>query len=290
MDTIIITDSCCDLPLSYLQERNVPVIYYPFFIDDKECYDDLWQSRTCEEFFGLMRAGKVSRTSQVNPNVYYEMFEKYVKEGKAIIFLSFSSALTASFNNALQARDMLLEKYPDADITIIDTLSASLGEGLLVYYAVEMLHNGASKEEIIDWVETNKYRLHHWFTVESLEYLRRGGRVSGAKAFIGNVLDIKPLLHFDNKGAIVPVFKARGRKRAVRALVDKLEEYIVNPEEQLVTINHGDCLDEAKYVEQLIRERAKVKDILINPVGPVIGSHSGPGTLSVFFLAEKRLL
>lgn len=289
-DTVVIADSCCDLPYEYIKKRNVPIIYYTYMLNDTEYIDDFGHTMPYEDFFAAMRKGAVPTTSQVNVHVFADMFEKYVKEGKSIIYLSFSSGLTGSFNNALMARNMLIEKYENADITIIDTLSASIGEGLLVYNAVEMLHNGASKQEIIDWVEQNKWRINHWFTVDNLVYLKRGGRVSGAKAFVANVMDIKPVLNIDNEGHLIPIYKAKGRKKAMRTLISRMEELAVNPEEQVVAINHGDALDDALWVADKVKEKFNVKDIIINSVGPVIGSHSGPGTLSLFFFAEKRFI
>ncbi|MBM7581794.1 DegV family protein with EDD domain [Caldicoprobacter guelmensis] len=288
MSTVIIADTCSDLPFEYVKQHNIPLIHFTYNFKGVEYADDLGQTISYRYFYNAMRDGEVPTTSQVNVQTYAEMFRKYAAEGKPVIYLCFSSALSGSYNNALLARDIVLEEYPEADITVIDTKSASLGEGLVVYYAVEMLERGASKEEIIDWVEQNKLKIHHWFTVEDLQYLKRGGRLSGTAAFIGNILDIKPVLHVDREGRLVPKLKVKGRKKSLRTLVDMMEEHIVDPEEQVVAISHCDSDKDAQYVAELIRSKFSVKDIIINQIGPVIGSHSGPGTLAVFFMGGER--
>nr|PZN09225.1 MAG: fatty acid-binding protein DegV [Caldicoprobacter oshimai] len=288
MQTVIIADTCSDLPFEYVKQHNIPLIHFTYNFKGAEYADDLGQTVSYRYFYNAMRDGEAPTTSQVNAQTYADMFKKYVSEGKSVIYLCFSSALSGSYNNALIARDMILEEYPRADITVIDTKCASLGEGLLVYYAIDMLERGASKEEIINWVEQNKLKMHHWFTVEDLVYLKRGGRLSGTAAFIGNILDIKPVLNVDREGRLVPRLKVKGRKKSLRTLVEKMEEHIVNPEQQAVAISHGDSSEDAEYVAGLIRSKFSVKDIIINQIGPVIGSHSGPGTLAIFFLGGER--
>ncbi|NMA14551.1 MAG: DegV family protein [Clostridia bacterium] len=188
------------------------------------------------------------------------------------------------------ARKLLMEEYPQGDITVIDTKSASLGEGLLLYYAVKMLREGKSKEEIVEWVENNKLKLNHWVAVEDLNHLKRGGRVSGTAAFVGTVLNVKPIIHVDDEGRLIPVMKVRGRKKSIKTLADILQERIVRPEEQIIAISHGDALEDAYYLKELIQENVKVKDVMINNIGPVIGAHSGPGTIALFFLGNSRQL
>lgn len=290
MDTVIIADSCSDLPLSYIQKRNIPIINYTYTLEGKEYIDDFGQTLSYKEFYDAVRTGTMPTTSQINSQIFYDEFEKYIKDGKSVIYISFSSGLTGSVNNAIMAKEMILEEHPDADLTIVDTRAASLGEGLLVYYAVEMLHNGASKEEIVNWLEDNKLRLNHWFTVTDIDHLRRGGRVSGAAAFVANIVDIKPVLNIDDAGHLIPIHKAKGRKRALRMLVKKFEEYAIDPEEQVIAISHGDALEDAEYVANRIREKYNVKDIIMSHIGPTIGSHSGPGTIALFFLGEKRFM
>ncbi len=290
MDTVIIADSCSDLPLSYIKERNIPIINYTYMVKDKEYVDDFGQSLSYEDFYDAVRTGAMPTTSQINSQIFYNAFEEYIKNGKSVIYISFSSGLTGSVNNANIAKNMILDKYPQADLTIVDTRAASLGEGLLVYYAVEMLHNGASKEEIVNWLEDNKFRLNHWFTVDDIDHLRRGGRVSGAAAFVANIMDIKPVLNIDDAGHLIPIHKAKGRKRALKMLIDKFEAFAVEPQEQVIAISHGDSLEDAQFVANKIKEKFNVKDVIMNPIGPTIGSHSGPGTIALFFLGEKRFI
>lgn len=288
MQTVIIADTCSDLPFEYVKQHKIPLIRFTYNFRGTEYADDFGQTMSYEEFYRAMRNGETPTTSQVNTQTYAEAFRKYAAEGKSVIYLCFSSALSGSYNSAILARDLVMEEYPNADITVIDTKCASLGEGLMVYYAVEMLERGAPKEEIIDWVEQNKLKMHHWFTVEDLQYLKRSGRLSGTAAFIGNILDIKPVLHVDRDGRLVPVLKVKGRKKSIRTLLEKMEELIVNLEQQVVAVSHSDSDEESQYIVEMIRSKFPVKDIIVNQIGPVIGSHSGPGTLAVFFLGDLR--
>ena len=198
-----------------------------------------------------------------------------------------SSALSGSYNSALLAREMLLEEFPDAVISIIDTRCASMGQGLLVHYALNFRDKGWDHQQIVEWVENNKLRIAHWFTVDDLEHLKRGGRVSGTAAFVGNILNIKPVLHVDNEGRLVPVTKVKGRK-SIKTLFEKMKETAITPAEQTVFISHGDSVDDANYLADMIKEQLGVKEIVINPIGPVIGAHAGPGTIALFFLASHR--
>jgi DegV family protein with EDD domain len=291
MDTIkpaIIIDSCTDLPYSYIKEHDITVVNLTYQFKGKENIDDFFQSIDPKTFYDEVRAGEMSTTSQVNSEQYIKNFRPFIEKNISIISLSFSSALSGSFGSSVLAKDMLLEEYPDADITLIDTKAASLGSGLIAWNAIEMLKEGVSKEEIVQWVEENKLKVAHWFTVGDLNHLKRGGRVSGATAFIGTILDIKPILHVDNEGRLIPVTKVKGRKKSIRALFEKLQETIVNPEGQTIFISHGDSLEDAQYLADLIKAKYNVKDIIINYVGPVIGSHSGPGTLALFFISSGR--
>jgi len=288
MKTIIIGDSCCDLPGSYIKESQIPIVQYMYLFKGQEYFDDFGKSLSYQDFYHEVREGEMPTTSQVNVHTFEEIFLKYVTEGFSIIFLSFSSALSNSYGSAVMARNIIQEKYPQADITLIDTKSASLGEGLLLRSAVEMQKRGAGKEEIVSWLEENKLKLNHWFTVEDLNHLKRGGRLSGTAAFVGSMLNIKPVLHVNNEGRLVPVTKVRGRKKSIKCLADMLAERIVKPEEQVIGISHGDCLEDALYLKELITEHIPVQDVVISYVGPVIGAHSGPGTLALFFLGQER--
>jgi DegV family protein with EDD domain len=250
--------------------------------------DDLGQTLSYTDFYNGIREGHMSTTSQVNSHTYVDFFRPYVELGKPIIYMCFSSALSGSYNNAVMARQMLLEEYPEASISIIDTLSASMGQGLLVHLALELRDQGFGYKEIIEWIENNKRRLAHWFTVDDLEHLRRGGRLSGAAAFIGSILSIKPILHVDSEGRLVPVSKVKGRKKSLKSLLEKMQETAVNPEQQTIFISHGDAPEDANYLADMVRDQLGVKNILINHIGPVIGSHSGPGTVALFFFATQR--
>ncbi|NLB42065.1 MAG: DegV family protein [Clostridiales bacterium] len=288
MKPAIIIDSCTDLPYSYIKEHDITVVNLTYQFKGKENIDDFFQIIDPKTFYDEVRAGEMSTTSQVNSEQYIKNFRPFIEKNISIISLSFSSALSGSFGSSVLAKDMLLEEYPDADITLIDTKAASLGSGLIAWNAIEMLKEGVSKEEIVQWVEENKLKVAHWFTVGDLNHLKRGGRVSGATAFIGTILDIKPILHVDNEGRLIPVTKVKGRKKSIRALFEKLQETIVNPEGQTIFISHGDSLEDAQYLADLIKAKYNVKDIIINYVGPVIGSHSGPGTLALFFISSGR--
>lgn len=288
MKTILITDSCSDLPLEYIENNNIIYMSLTYEIKGQEFKDDFWKTTKSKEFYDKLREGELSKTSQVNSHRYYEEFKKHIVQNNSIIYVGFSSALSGSTNSAAIAREQLLEEFKDADITVVDTKGASMGQGLLVYYANEMLKKGASKEEVVNWLEENKLKLSHWFTVEDLNHLKRGGRISSTAAVVGTLLNIKPVLHVDNEGKLVPVEKVKGRKKSLKTLVDKLSEKIVNAEEQIIGISHGDCIEDAEHVRDLILEQYKVKDFIITNVGPVIGSHSGPGTVALFFLGSSR--
>lgn len=288
METVIIIDSCSDLPKEYVEENKIIMLPLTYNFKGKEWMDDFGQSLSYEEFYREVRNGETSSTSQINVYRYSEEFKKYIKDGKKILCICFSSALSGSYNNAMVAREMVLEEFKDADISVIDSRCASMGEGLLDFYAVEMLKAGHSKEEIVTWVEENKLRLNHWFTVDDLNHLKRGGRVSSTAAMIGTLLEIKPVLHVDDLGRLIPVTKVKGRKKSIKMLAQMLDERIVNSEEQVIFISHGDCLEEAENLKRMILEKHKFKDVVINFIGPVVGTHSGPGTVALFFLGEKR--
>lgn len=250
--------------------------------------DDFGKSISYKDFYNELRKGEMSSTSQINPSTFEETFRKYVSEGYSLIYIAFSSALSGTYNSACIARDTILEENPSADISIIDSKCASLGLGLLVYNACERLKAGESKEVVVNWVENNKLKLNHWFTVDDLHHLKRGGRVSSTSAILGTLLDIKPVLKVNKEGKLVPVTKVKGRKKSIRALADALKQRIVDPDNQVIAISHGDCEDDARLLERLIKEEFNIKDVIFNYVGPVIGSHSGPGTIALFFFGNDR--
>lgn len=286
--TVILTDSSSDLPLQYIESNHIPFISLVYNFNGQDHHDDFGKSMDYHEFYEAVRAGEMPTTSQVNVQRYVDEFRKLVQDGNAVIYIGFSSGLSGSLGSAHIARKLVLEEIKNADISIVDGKSASLGQGLLVYYAYEMLKKGCSKAEIVDWLENNKLKANHLFTVDSLDHLKRGGRISPAAAMIGSILNIKPILHIDNDGKLVPLMKVQGRKKSLKTLADMLDEKIVNSSEQVIAISHGDCLNDVDYLLGLLHEKHVFKDIIINNVGPVIGSHSGPGTVALFFFGNER--
>lgn len=285
---IIMTDSSCDLPLEYIKTNNIPYLGIACNFKGQEYLEDFGETLKYKEFYAAVREGEMPTTAQINSYRFSEEFKKYAKEGKSVIYLAFSSALSGTYNSALVAREEVLEDYSQADITVIDTKAASMGVGLIVHHAYELLKKGASKDEIVKWVEDNKLKAIHWFTVDDLNHLKRGGRISAAAAAVGSLLAIKPVMHVNDAGQLIPVSKAKGRKKSIKELFENLEKHIVNPEEQVIFISHGDCIEDAETLASMIREKYAVKDIIINFIGPAIGSHSGPGTLALFFLGDTR--
>lgn len=288
MKTILFTDSCCDLPISFVKENNIQVMPIIVNVNGEDIPDDLGRSISHKDFYSLIRNGKLPTTSQVNVDTFERNFRKYVSEGYSIIYIGFSSALSGCVNSARLAKEIIDEEMKDADITIVDTKSASMGLGLLVYYAANMLKEGKNKEDIVNWLEDNKLKVNHWFTVDDLNHLKRGGRVSSTVAIVGTMLSIKPIMHVDNEGRLIPISKVKGRKKSIKALCDKLKEKIVDSENQTIFISHGDCIEEAESLKELILSEIKVKEIIINNIGPAVGSHSGPGTLALFFIGNSR--
>lgn len=287
---MIMTDSTSDISQKLADELNVPV--RPLYFEmDGLVYRDFADERemTSSEFYENMRNGKTPKTSQINVNDFCGYFSEYLDKGMDILYLAFSSGLSGTYNASCTAAIELKEKYPDRKIISIDTLCASMGEGLLVYYAVQKKNSGMGIDELAKWVENNKLNICHWVTVDDLHHLKRGGRISAATAIVGTALQIKPLIYVDNEGHLVNVSKVRGRKAALNALVDKMSETYLE-EYDIVMISHGDCLDDAEYVASLIKKQFKsVKDVIIGNVGPVIGSHTGPGVVALFFFGKSRI-
>lgn len=288
MNTVLITDSCSDLPLEFVENSNIKILNLTVHFKDKEYKDDFGKTIKYKDFYSALREGEITTTSQINAQTYVDAFKEAVSSGNSVIYLGFSSALSGCVSSATLARNIVLEEYKDADISIIDTKSASLGEGLIVYKAYNMLQEGCTKEEIINWVENNKLKVNHWFTVDDLKFLTRGGRVSQGAAQIGTLLNIKPILNVNNEGKLIPQSKVSGRKRSLKVLANMLFERAVNPEKQTIFISHGDCYEDAEFLKNFILEKISVENVIINNVGPVIGSHSGPGTVALFFLGSFR--
>ena len=285
----ILTDSTGDLTPELVQELDLTVIPMEFTVDGKSYrnYPD-GHEMSAKDFYDLLRAVKTSTTAQINSHEFTEWADPILQAGEDLLYIAFSSGLSGTCQSALLAKQELSEKYPDRKFLVVDSLCASMGEGLLVYYAAKMQQEGKSIDEVYQWLQENKLHLCHWFTVDDLNHLKRGGRVSSAAALFGTMLGIKPVLHVDDAGHLIPVAKIRGRKQSLDSLVAHMEETVTEPEKQVIFISHGDCLQDAQYVADKIREKWKVKDIVLNEIGPVIGTHSGPGTVALFFLGSKR--
>ena len=288
-DFVIVTDSSADLSADLVQELGVGVLPLSFTICGKT-YRNYPDGREMDllSFYQMLRAGEMATTSAVNVAGYTAVLEPLLQEGKDVLVLAFSSGLSATYQSSVIAVEELREKYPDRKIFTVDTLCASLGQGLLVWYAVQEKRKGASIQEVRDWVEQNKLHICHWFTVDDLHFLKRGGRISTATAVVGSMLSIKPVLHVDNEGRLVNMSKARGRGASLTALVDQMERTAIRPAEQTVFLSHGDCSADAQRVADEVRRRLGTQNITINEIGPVIGAHSGPGTVALFFLGTER--
>ena len=286
---VLFTDSNCDLPLGLANEMKVVVLPLTVYLDDEVYYNYLDEREiTYEDFYKKLPTVKNTRTAAANQHEFAEAMEPVLKEGKDILYLGFSSGLSATFNNARLAAEELKEKYPERKIFCVDTLCASMGQGLLLWYAWNEKKAGRTIEEVYDWVEGHKMNLCHWFTVNDLMHLKRGGRVSAATAIVGSMLSIKPVLHVDNEGHLINVDKARGRKASLKALVERARTLAIEPEKQTMFISHGGCADEAEYLAEMLKKELNVPEVIIGYVGPVIGSHSGPGTMALFFLGTER--
>ena len=285
-DYLIVTDSSSDLPASVAEKLGVKVI--PLEVNIEGVGTKLNDELDIKEFYALLRSKKGVKTSAVNMDRFIELFESIIAQDKDVLYIGFSSGLSATFMAAKNAAEELSEKYPDRKIVAIDSLCASLGQGLIVTYAARKKKQGASFDEIVRYIESCKMNLCHWFTVDDLFFLKRGGRVSAATAVLGTALQIKPVLHVDNDGKLINVSKARGRDASIKALFEKMKATAIKPQAQTVYISHGDCIEDANKLADMIRAEYGIKDILVSEIGPVIGAHSGPGTLALFFLGSER--
>jgi DegV family protein with EDD domain len=256
MGIVIVTDSNCDLPVEYISQNNLHVIPFTYVLNGINYTDDFGKSLSYKEFYDGIRNGSMPTTAQITAYTFENEFRSLVSKRDSVIYIGFSSALSETFNGSVLARNEIMEAEPEADITVIDSKSASVGQGLLVYYACEMLKQGKSKQEIVDWIESNKLKVNHWFTIDSLEHLKRGGRISATSAAIGSLLEVKPVLHVSNDGSL--------------------------------NVVNGDCIEDAEYLKSLILSETTPKDMVINSLGPVIGTHTGPGLVGLFFLGKER--
>lgn len=288
-DYVIITDSSCDLPAELAQALGIMVLPLTFRLNGTDYKNVLDGSNlSFEEFYLHIRNGVSCTTNAVNVEDYKVAIEPILQSGKDVLCICFSSGLSATWNAAKVACEDLASKYPQRALRVVDTLAASLGQGLLVYYAAQKQKRGESLQTVTDWLEQNKLHLCHWFTVDDLQHLKRGGRINSATALFGTMLGIKPVMHMDNEGHLINVSKARGRRAALDALVDHMEQTAIDPQTQIVFISHADSRQDAEYVAKQVKKRLSVKEVVINFVGPVIGAHAGPGTIALFFLGNER--
>ena len=287
MNYRIITDSGCDF--TDQQYKDLGVAYAPLSVLFKgELLDNLNDPADLKNFYDGMRGGEMPTTSDVNPDGWVRIMKPVLDAGEDILCLAFDSGISTTYQSAVIAATDLAEKYPERKIRVVDTLCASLGEGLLVYHTCKKRDEGMDLDTLTAWVEENKLHLCHWFTVDDLMYLKRGGRVSAATALVGTVLKIKPVLHVDNEGHLINVSKVRGRKAAIETLADNMGKTAIPGANDCVYICHGDCIEDAEYLANLVKDRFGVKEVFIGYTGAVIGSHSGPGTLALFYLGEHR--
>ena len=282
---VMITDSACDILPEKLKEWDVELIRLPYlFTDDGK--EHLDQDQPMHEFYNEMREGRVAKTSGINEDTFQNVFASFLEAGKDILYLAFSSGLSVTCENAKKVAAQLSEQYPDRKIRVVDSLCASAGQGLFVYLAVKNRDKGMNLDENADAMEADKLHLCHWFTVEDLKYLKRGGRISAATALLGTALNVKPVLHVDNEGHLIKMIQTHGRKKSIRKMAEKLGETIL--EDTPIFISHGDCPEDAQLLAKIIREEYGREVELITLIGSVIGAHAGPGTLALFFRGSER--
>lgn len=286
---VISTSTTADLTEEYIAAHKLNIIPLSYIIDDVEYPTADGKQHSIEEVYKMLRSGVVIKTSMINGAKYDEEFRKILDSGKDLIHIELSSGISGSYANAKVVAEKLREEYPERKIYCVDSLCASRGFGLLVSYMVKMQEEGKTIEEVYDFAEKTKLNVIHWFTVDDLDFLKRGGRVSSVSAFVGGMLKIKPILNVDNKGKLIPLFKVRGRKKSITGMIDEMKKDILNPDGQMVYICHGDCIEDAEFAKKLILETfPTVADVQIGYTGSVIGSHSGPGTLAIFYLGKER--
>lgn len=284
----IITDSGCDLSYEMINDLDLGYIGLICDLDGNHIIEDCGRTMSYKDFYNKLSNGAMPRTSQINPSTFYDEFEKYLIDGYDILYIAFSSELSGTYNSSLIARDELLEKYTNSKITIIDSKSASGGQGLLVYEAAKQKQDGKTIEEIVMHINMLKNRLYGFFTVKDLKHLERGGRISSAAAMVGSILNINPILEVTNKGTLENIGKIRGEKKALKELINKLDENMGSTDLKEVFIIHSDNDTGADYVCKLIKEKYNPEKISINYIGLVIGSHTGQGTVGIFFLGAER--
>jgi len=288
-DYVIVSDATLDLPVQIVEQYKIKVIPMGLHIDEEEYthYPDE-RELPVEEFYNKLKAGSTSHTTQITPVLFMEYFEEILKQGKDILYIAFSSGLSGTYNTSQIVIRDLAEEYPDRKIYSVDSLCASIGEGLLVFQAALQKQRGLNIEQLRDWVEQNKRNARHWFTVKDLYHLKRGGRISTIEAFVGTALKIRPVLSTDTNGKLAVVSKIRGTRAELDYMLTQMETEGTELAEQTVLIGHGDDLEQAKELEKLIRSRNLVKDVMIAKIGPIIGTHTGPGMLALTYMGESK--
>lgn len=286
--TQLITDSGCDLSREVLDAAGVATVLFPYTLDGEEHFDDFGQTLSYDDFYDALRAGARSTTSQARPMDCDAAFRQAHNLGKTALLVTISSGLSATYATALTARERFLQESPGATVHVVDSLSVSAGQGLLVLEMARRLADGMSAEAVVAWAEDNRLRVNHVFTVDSFEYLVRGGRVSPAVGVAGSLLNIKPILHVDADGCLAPLKKLRGRRQALAALSEMVAERIESPEEQTIIIDHAQCPEDAIALRDMLTEKVAVHAVMADRVGVIIGTHVGPGGLIVAFLGKQR--
>ena len=285
----IVTDSAGDLSPEMIHEAQIPVLPLGYTIEEATYADaHIDRESSCKEFYDKLCAGHTATTNAVNITAYTETLTPLLEMGKDVLIIAFSSGLSSTYSSAMIAADMLMESYPERKVFVSDSFAASMGQGLLVLLAIKERESGKSAEEVHQWVEKYKFHICHQFTVDDLNYLKRGGRISGVTAAIGTALAIKPVLHLDNDGRLTSIHKVRGRKASLRTLVEKMQATAFTDIEQTIYISHGDCLSEAMYVAELVKEAFPNFELCLGNVGPVIGAHTGPSVVAVFYQGTSR--
>jgi len=286
---VVFTDSVADFSESYVKALNVEIIPFIFMLDNKEYYNHPdWRDLSVKDFYAALRAGKSASTTQVNQFRYMEVWEPHLQAGKDVLYICLSSALSKSYDQSMLAANEMREKYPERKIYTIDSKAASLGIGLLAYYAAKARDEGKSVDETAAYVENLVTKLHHWVMVDDLQHLRRGGRISGAKAFVGTMLNVKPILHITSEGKLTPLTKARGRTKALELLAKQMEDQKAAPANQPIFISHSDVPELAEQLKAMITAKYGQREFIVNDIGPVIGAHTGPGTIALIFLGGER--
>ena len=284
----IVTDSSCDLGINFIEENNIELIPLLLNLDGETLKDDLGKSLGYREFYEKLRAGSMPSTSQINIYTFEEKFKELLDKGYEILYIGLSSALSGTFNSANMARNNILEENPNAKIAVVDSISVSMGLGMLIKKACKMIEEGKMLEDIVQWIEENKNKVIHAILVDDLKHLKRGGRVSASTAAVGSILNIKPLLKLNNSGAVEASEKIKGKKKGLKRLASIIKENAINIENEILYIMHGDVLKEAQYLKEIILQELNFKDVKVEYIGTVIGTHGGPGTIATVFWGNER--